>query len=55
VRLTGSWSLLGAESESPITQRNIGIDAGPAETPDATAATMSRALGQLADQIASAL
>jgi uncharacterized lipoprotein YmbA len=55
VKLTGSWSLLGADSGALIRERNIAIDAGPATSAEATAAAMSRAIGQLADEIASAL
>ena len=55
VRLTGSWSLLAADAGAPVRERNIAIDAGRVTSAETTAAAMSRAIGQLADEIASAL
>ena len=55
VKLDGSWALLDAVSGEPVRERNVHLNAGLAPDPDAIAAAMSRALGQLADQIASAL
>lgn len=55
VRLDGSWTLLAAGAESPASKRDVQISAGPAPTADATAAAMSRALSELANDIAAGL
>lgn len=55
VRLNGSWALLAGGADTPMIERDVQIDAGHAATADATAAAMSRALGQLASDIAAAL
>lgn len=52
VGLRGSYALLGANSQTPVLERNFHIDAGPAPSAEATAAAMSQALGQLAGKIA---
>lgn len=52
VKLEGSWTLLSATGNGSVTDHNFRIDTGIAATPDATAAAMSQALGQLADKIA---
>jgi uncharacterized lipoprotein YmbA len=55
VHLTGSWTLLTGGSDTPILERDFHLEAGPAASADATAAAMSRTLGQLASAIASTL
>jgi uncharacterized protein len=55
VKLTGSWTLLKKGSNTAILQRDFHLRAGPAATADATAATMSRALGRLADAMVATL
>jgi len=56
VRLTASWSLLASGSPAPVvSEKTIDIDAGPAANAEEAAAAVSRALGELADQIAAAL
>ncbi len=55
VRLNGSWALLAGGPDTPMIERDVQIDTGHAATADATAAAMSRALGQLASDIAAAL
>ncbi|HEX5176956.1 MAG TPA: PqiC family protein [Chthoniobacteraceae bacterium] len=55
VKLNGSWALLNAGSPTPVLERDVLLNAGPAASPDATAAAMSQALGQLANKIAAAL
>ena len=56
VRLEGSWSLLAGSSDTPMLQHDFRLDAGSATTDgDATAAAMSRAVGDLAANIASTL
>lgn len=55
VHLNGSWSLLTDSSNTPRLERHFQLNAGPAANADATAAAMSRALGQLASIIASTL
>ncbi len=55
VRLVGSWALLGSGTSLPAMDHDVRLDGGPAPTADATAAAMSRALGELASDIASAL
>ncbi len=54
-RLSGSWALLDGNSGTVRKERDFKIDGGPAPTADATAAAMSRSLGQLASAIASSL
>lgn len=55
VRLDGSWVLLAAASDTPVLTRDFALDSGPAPTADAAARAMSRALGQLATEIAAGL
>ena len=55
VKLSGSWTLLPSGADTPTIERDVQINAGHAVTADATAAAMSRALGQLANQIAEGL
>jgi uncharacterized protein len=55
VKLNGSWALLHGSSGLPALERNFQLDAGPTADADATAAAMSRALGQLAGEIVSTL
>jgi hypothetical protein len=55
VKLDGSWSLLSGASGAPILRHDVHLDGGPAPTADAMAAAMSRALGDLANAMASAL
>jgi uncharacterized lipoprotein YmbA len=55
VTLRGSWALLDPASNAPVMDRDVRLEAGSAATPDATAAAMSRALGELADAIATGI
>lgn len=55
VRLDGSWVLLAAGADTAVMTRDFQLDSGPAPTADAAAQAMSRALGQLATEIAASL
>jgi uncharacterized protein len=55
VKLAGSWALLDPSSGQPVLERDVQLSGGPAPNADATAAAMSQVMGELADQIASAL
>ncbi|HEY1582849.1 MAG TPA: ABC-type transport auxiliary lipoprotein family protein [Chthoniobacterales bacterium] len=52
VQLQGSWALLGEASGRPMQEHNFLFRAGPAPDAAATAAAMSRTLGELASAIA---
>jgi uncharacterized lipoprotein YmbA len=55
VKLDGSWSLLSGQTGASILRREFHLNGGAAPGADATAAAMSRALGELASQMAATL
>lgn len=55
VKLDGSWSLLSGQTGASILRLDFHLSGGAAPDADATAAAMSRALGELASQMAATL
>ncbi len=51
VTLSGSWALLGPDSDLPLLERTVDLETGPAANPEAVAAVMSALLGELAGKI----
>jgi uncharacterized lipoprotein YmbA len=55
IKLSGSWALLSGSSGATVLERYVQLDAGPAPDAGSRAAAMSRILGQLASQMATAV